>query len=101
MPGYDGTGPRGLGPMTGRGAGYCMLKIPPTYSGSLTGFAGLAGNPVSLPPVSSWAKAVFPHCRVCRVQRRTEQNRKACSLAQIGAPCCGREDRRGKMFRLD
>ncbi|HDR73327.1 MAG TPA: hypothetical protein ENN85_05410 [Methanoculleus sp.] len=23
MPGYDGTGPRGQGPMTGRGMGYC------------------------------------------------------------------------------
>ncbi len=23
MPGGDGTGPRGMGPMTGRGAGYC------------------------------------------------------------------------------
>jgi hypothetical protein len=23
MPGYDGTGPRGLGRMTGRGLGYC------------------------------------------------------------------------------
>jgi len=24
MPGYDGTGPRGRGPMTGRGLGYCV-----------------------------------------------------------------------------
>jgi hypothetical protein len=24
MPGLDGTGPLGLGPMTGRGAGFCM-----------------------------------------------------------------------------
>jgi hypothetical protein len=23
MPGFDGTGPAGMGPMTGRGAGYC------------------------------------------------------------------------------
>lgn len=23
MPGYNGTGPAGMGPMTGRGAGYC------------------------------------------------------------------------------
>ncbi len=23
MPGFDKTGPRGLGPMTGRGMGYC------------------------------------------------------------------------------
>lgn len=25
MPGFNGTGPRGLGPMTGRGMGYCVL----------------------------------------------------------------------------
>jgi hypothetical protein len=25
MPGFNGTGPRGFGPMTGRGMGYCVL----------------------------------------------------------------------------
>jgi hypothetical protein len=28
MPGFDGTGPRGEGPMTGRGQGYCVLEVP-------------------------------------------------------------------------
>lgn len=28
MPGFDGTGPRGLGPMTGGGEGCCILKLP-------------------------------------------------------------------------
>ena len=27
MPGFDGTGPRGEGPMTGRGEGYCALPL--------------------------------------------------------------------------
>lgn len=27
MPGFDGTGPRGQGPMTGRGMGYCIVKL--------------------------------------------------------------------------
>ena len=27
MPNFDGTGPRGKGPMTGRGQGYCVLPI--------------------------------------------------------------------------
>ena len=27
MPGFDETGPRGLGPMTGRGLGYCVVPI--------------------------------------------------------------------------
>ncbi|MCG9479393.1 MAG: DUF5320 domain-containing protein [Actinomycetia bacterium] len=25
MPGFDGTGPAGMGPMTGRGDGYCVM----------------------------------------------------------------------------
>lgn len=28
MPRFDGTGPRGMGPMTGRGMGYCAMPIP-------------------------------------------------------------------------
>ena len=28
MPGYDGTGPLGEGPMTGRGRGYCVVELP-------------------------------------------------------------------------
>lgn len=29
MPGFDGTGPQGAGPMTGRGRGYCMSYLNP------------------------------------------------------------------------
>ncbi len=28
MPGQNGMGPRGQGPMTGRGLGYCVRPIP-------------------------------------------------------------------------
>ena len=31
MPGFDGTGPRGFGPMTGGGRGFCTGYFPPTY----------------------------------------------------------------------
>lgn len=31
MPGGDGTGPMGAGPMTGRGAGYCAGAAVPGY----------------------------------------------------------------------
>lgn len=47
MPGFDGTGPSGLGPMTGRGFGYCALPMPgagyaiPPYS--------YANYPISYP----------------------------------------------------
>lgn len=36
MPGGDGTGPAGMGPMTGRGAGYCTDPTRP-FSGSRSG----------------------------------------------------------------
>jgi len=28
MPGFDGTGPQGQGPLTGRGLGYCAGAVP-------------------------------------------------------------------------
>jgi len=47
MPGFDGTGPRGLGPMTGRGEGYCAVVFPsPETARAPYGYAGLAGVPV-------------------------------------------------------
>jgi len=60
MPGFDGTGPRGEGPMTGRGEGYCALVLPsPEDEGAPYGYAGLQGMPVYLgvPPSRS------PLCR--------------------------------------
>jgi hypothetical protein len=27
MPGFNGTGPQGMGPMTGYGRGYCMVNL--------------------------------------------------------------------------
>jgi len=30
MPKFDGTGPNGKGPMTGRGGGYCIIPINTT-----------------------------------------------------------------------
>ena len=45
MPGFDGTGPQGQGPMTGRGEGYCAVKIPESGQAPY-GYAGLQGTPV-------------------------------------------------------
>ncbi|MFQ6100948.1 MAG: DUF5320 domain-containing protein [Anaerolineae bacterium] len=47
MPGFDGTGPQGQGPMTGRGEGYCALVIPESGQAPY-GYAGLQGTPVRL-----------------------------------------------------
>lgn len=32
MPGFDGTGPRGMGPMTGGGVGFCTFSLRVTPS---------------------------------------------------------------------
>jgi len=40
MPGFDGTGPRGLGPMTGGGEGLCILKLPDRPDGDPAASAG-------------------------------------------------------------
>ncbi len=46
MPGFDGTGPLGRGPMTGQGRGFCILRSSENSPGQLQGFVGLRGVPV-------------------------------------------------------
>jgi len=41
MPRGDGTGPMGLGPMTGRGAGYCAGYHTPGFMNPVGGRLGL------------------------------------------------------------
>jgi hypothetical protein len=49
MPAFDGTGPRGQGPMTGRGQGYCAIRLPGPNPGRVPfGYAGRDGAPVRL-----------------------------------------------------
>jgi len=45
MPRYDGTGPQGQGPLSGRGEGYCAVRIPETGDGAY-GVAGQNAGPV-------------------------------------------------------
>ena len=40
MPGGDGTGPGGMGPMTGRAAGYCAGYSVPGYTNPILGRGG-------------------------------------------------------------
>lgn len=55
MPRFDGTGPRGLGPMSGRGEGYCVVQLPEADQPP-RGFAGLGGWPIGdAEPVTPWA----------------------------------------------
>jgi hypothetical protein len=46
MPGFDGTGPQGKGPMTGRASGYCVLRESAEKPNRIEGLAGIAGVPV-------------------------------------------------------
>jgi len=46
MPGFDGTGPLGQGPMTGRGMGFCVLQESKDRHGQADGLAGLQGTPL-------------------------------------------------------
>ncbi len=81
MPGFDGTGPRGEGMFTGRGEGYCALRLPTPGSGEpAVGYAGMEGRPLRFeaipleagvhprqPSVSGWP------ARRCRFGRRRRE----------------------------
>jgi hypothetical protein len=69
MPGHDGTGPRGRGPMTGKGDGYCVLEMPEDPHQPRTGFVGLSGTPVRLPPVSASSDVVPWSPQIARMQK--------------------------------
>ena len=44
MPGFDGTGPLGKGPMTGKGKGFCILKSDTEKPEKVEGYIGLQGK---------------------------------------------------------
>ena len=44
MPGFDGTGPLGRGPVTGRGQGFCVLTTSKENPNQIRGFAGVDGK---------------------------------------------------------
>ena len=53
MPGFDGTGTLGQGPMTGRGLGFCLLATSKENPNQVQGFAGINGKPVVQTSTSS------------------------------------------------
>jgi hypothetical protein len=72
MPAFDGTGPRGQGPMTGRGEGYCAVKLPDRLGRPAYGYAGLQGR-----PVLTVAALSVPGTRFGRWQRPAVWSRRA------------------------
>jgi hypothetical protein len=97
MPGFDGTGPRGLGPMTGRGEGYCAIALPspgtamaPSVQSRPYGYAGLAGVPVA-PAAAPYAPAPYFLGGRPRLGRRLLRGR---GRGRGSAPRLGRGRRR-------
>jgi len=50
MPGFNGMGPRGMGPMTGRGMGYCAIPVPPQINPNPN--MPIPAMPLYMPPMS-------------------------------------------------
>ena len=59
MPRFDGTGPRGAGPMSGRGEGYCVVELPGAGR-PVQGYAGLQATPVGLEALADWRQLRRP-----------------------------------------
>jgi hypothetical protein len=66
MPRFNGTGPLGQGPMTGRGMGYCAMNLPaPRMNYYPYGFAGIEGFPINIgfpyyiPPARPFKRLAF------------------------------------------
>jgi hypothetical protein len=65
MPRFDGTGPQGQGPLTGRGEGYCTVTPPEEPEQSAYGYAGLQGKPMQMIPrfgtrFARWLRWIWP-----------------------------------------
>ena len=56
MPGFDGTGPRGMGPMTGGGRGFCS---PRGIGAAFTGYGAPPRTGYGY-PYYGWAGASYP-----------------------------------------
>ena len=64
MPGGNRTGPAGMGPMTGRAAGYCAGYPVPGYMNPYGGGLGMGygyGYPAALPPASYNPYTAYPY----------------------------------------
>ena len=93
MPGFDGTGSRGEGMFTGRGEGYCALRLPAPDSGEpAVGYAGIHGRPVQLAasgePLSAVADANgYAHLtnRLCGRGRRRRFGGRRCKGQRLAA----------------
>jgi hypothetical protein len=63
MPGFDGTGPAGGGPGTGRAAGYCATGAPWRYASGRRFFGRGPGRGGGWGPCRWWAAGSGPFYR--------------------------------------
>ena len=83
MPGYDGTGPRGLGPMTGCSRGYCVLDVSRTFGEGFRERACLEGKPLLREPGFTKAGKVSLSCRVQRIQLELDSIERRIATLEI------------------
>ena len=68
MPGFDGTGPRGIGPMTGGGRGFCVVPLRPSWPPNI-------GRRTYSPYTAQWG-TLFPP-QITRVPELTSLGQQA------------------------
>lgn len=61
MPGGDRTGPMGMGPMTGRGAGYCAGYPTPGYMNPISGRGRGFGFGRGWGQGRGWGRRAYPY----------------------------------------
>lgn len=67
--------------MTGGGKGYCMVRVPGPPDEAITGFSGLAGNPLILSADSPREESASLRFRLLQVQLALrELDRRASAL---------------------
>ncbi len=60
MPGLDGTGPRGMGPMTGGGRGFCAAYLPASPGWGPAAYAPMYRQPMMAPGFGAWGGPYSP-----------------------------------------
>lgn len=85
MPGFDGTGPRGQGPMSGQGRGFCMMRIPDDPGQVPAGYAGKAGRPVRVSGDARAAEMRLLRSRLVWMQVEIDRIRQRLACPDAGS----------------
>ena len=85
MPGFDGTGPRGMGPMTGGGRGFCSPRglRASRRGGAYRGYPGIPYPPYYNPGMTAEQEVEFLRSQAQMMAEQLEQVQKR--LQELGA----------------